>query len=204
MSDSDAVFYPMRPTMGGNTVPIMMFGRGYIWEPKYNGWRMLVNVRTGVCYNRRGKESSVGDEFKKAIEWLMIRFGNYGWLDCEALARRHDQAKGTLIVFDAPNLADQPYPARVDGLKAIPVLPVDQPLDPKFVNSPVFRPPQYETHQGVSYIWRYMQAANVEMECDFYEGLVAKKIGSRYHKEYNSSSRESPDWVKFRFRTEEY
>ena len=96
------VTYPARPIQGGR-LELAPPKRG-LWyaEPKYNGWRALVHCPSGTMWNRHGQRLTIARCFKQALNELRdLADDGMIWADCEALERRHDIARGTLIVLDA-------------------------------------------------------------------------------------------------------
>jgi hypothetical protein len=99
----DLITYPARPLSGGR-LGLVPKPRVHLWSPKLNGWRAVIHSPAGIMWNRRGQELSIADEFTDALESLSR--SAITWLDCEALERRHQIGRGSLIVLDAivPNL----------------------------------------------------------------------------------------------------
>ena len=127
--------FPARPINGGE-LPLAhpKIGRWAI-EPKYNGWRTLVNLPTGVMFNRHGKRLTIEKEFASAINVLRDALAYVtDWIDCEALERRHGIGRGTLMAFDFLPLSDRSrcidrsftYLERRHHLSALPVLIADE------------------------------------------------------------------------------
>ena len=118
-AESEFITYPARPTTGcavdstlWRQTEDMVRVANMVYSPKYNGWRVLLHVPTGMCFNRKLKPLSIEDEFRSAIEYAQGRakeiegvLTGFDWLDCEGLERRHNIGRGTLIVLDAPQLS---------------------------------------------------------------------------------------------------
>ena len=96
------ITYPARPIQGGR-LELAPPKRG-LWyaEPKLNGWRALIHTPTGTMWNRHGALLTIADCFRPALAAL-AKLAPRGlvWADCEALERRHNLGRGTLVVLDA-------------------------------------------------------------------------------------------------------
>ncbi len=93
--------FPARPIQGGR-LELAPPKRG-LWfaEPKLNGWRTLIHTPTGTMWNRHGTLLTIADCFRPALGAL-AKLADRGlvWADCEALERRHNLGRGTLVVLD--------------------------------------------------------------------------------------------------------
>ena len=95
------VTYPARPIQGGR-LELAPPKRGLRFaEPKLNGWRALIRTPTRTMWNRHGTLLTIANCFRPALETL-ARLANRGlvWADCEALERRHNLGRGTIVVLD--------------------------------------------------------------------------------------------------------
>ena len=93
--------FPARPIRGGKLE--LAPKKSGIWfaEPKYNGWRALVHTPTGAMWNRHGQRLTIEREFAKALAALRaLAESGLVWADCEALERRHQIGRGSLVVLD--------------------------------------------------------------------------------------------------------
>jgi len=88
---------PARPLSGGR-LGLVPKPRVHLWRAKLNGLRALVHAPTGTVWNRQGQELSIADEFTQALESLSQ--SACPWLDCEALERRHEIGRGSLVLID--------------------------------------------------------------------------------------------------------
>ena len=114
------ITYPARPIQGGR-LELAPPKRG-LWyaEPKLNGWRALIHTPTGTMWNRHGALLTIADCFRPALAAL-AKLASRGlvWADCEALERRHNLGRGTLVVLDvvpesgAPNYEETARDARI-------------------------------------------------------------------------------------------
>lgn len=110
------------------------------------------------------------------------------WLDVEALERRHNIGRGTLIVLDVvvPNV---PYEER----KAIASshFPVAA-MDPSKIEcNSVYTSPFVEDSVGLY--------ESLKKHAGFFEGIVAKRSQSLYPFQLRSDTKETLDWIKHRF-----
>jgi hypothetical protein len=191
----------MRPLNGGN------LERGGIIPPwpkayefKLNGWRLMVHTPTGMCWNRHLESSSITDEFKEAL--AKLKQCPFEWLDCEALSRRHKIGKGTLVVLDIPIgmlTYEQRHKQIVEHFQQMM-------LWPNLVKeNEVYCLPSLTDWHGKwpEATWRIMQGQNTHHgltgENVFFEGLVCKRLDSKYAMQLRSSKEESSAWIKHRF-----
>jgi len=185
--------YPARPINGGPLDQALQKTGVWCYEPKYNGWRALVHVPSRTMFNRKGETLSIMHEFQTALSKIPPQLE---WVDCEALERRHGRGRGSLIVLDCPALADLDYEERRDWLeRSIP----QAPFGPNgFGCNEILLPPN--RFDDVCKTWKVLQQLNAETNCEFYEGLVAKRVDSIYPIQIHSPEREFPFWVKHRWR----
>lgn len=189
--------YPARPINGGLLDHAPRKAGIWFYEPKYNGWRALVHVPSGTTFNRKGEKLSIAQEFQASLSKIQkIVPPELEWVDCEALERRHGRGRGSLVVLDCPSLASLDYERRRDWLqRSIP----QAPLDPnQFGQNEVLLPPN--RFDDLVKTWRVLQQLNAETNCEFYEGLVAKRADSIYPIQLRSPQQEFPFWVKHRWR----
>jgi hypothetical protein len=91
------ITYPACPLSGGR-LGLVPKPRVHLWSATLNGWRAPIHAPTGIMWNRRGEPLTIADEFTDALEDLSR--SRLTWLDCEALERRHNLGRGSLILLD--------------------------------------------------------------------------------------------------------
>jgi ATP-dependent DNA ligase len=195
-----AITYPARPVNGGPFHVALPKSGKWFYEPKYNGWRALVHVPTRTMFNRKGELLSIADEFKPALDAIhaTLSAGAFKWVDCEALERRHNLGRGTLIVLDCvpePEYATTTYDARKRWLSlVVPTLGhFEQPMAHSVYVSPHFAADE------AGGLYAELAGLNKQWGCEFYEGLVAKRADSTYPIQRRSADTEFPFWVKHRW-----
>lgn len=168
----------------------------WAWEPKVNGWRALVHAPTSTVYNRHGALMSIAHEFKEALAEIQ-KLGedwDFEWFDCEMLGRRHPMKKGHIFTLDYiddyTNLYD--YGVRRGRMEGMWDFEAPYAERVEVVES-------FQRAWDPLKMWEILQEENHRYGCDFYEGLVAKRMDSVYERQLVSGSRTTPSWVKFRF-----
>lgn len=178
--------YPARP-VGGGKLELAPPKRG-VWlsEPKWNGWRAVVHTPTGQMWNRHGDPLSIARSFAEALGAL--KKCGIEWLDVEALERRHEVGRGSLIVLDVV-VQGVPYEERkAIAARCFP----DAPLDPSLVGeNRVYVSPYCD--DGVALYNR------LRPHRGFFEGIVMKRSQSEYPFQLRSDGRETSSWMKHRY-----
>jgi ATP-dependent DNA ligase len=187
--------YPARPISAG-PLEVARPKRGdWYAEPKFNGWRALVHIPSGVMFNRHLRPLSIQAEFATALGILGFqKLGDASWADCEALERRHKIGRGTLILLDL--IIDGTYLERRRILEKI---GLDAPSDPqKFRNDALYVAPAVHWAFAPT-LYKKLQAENASAGLPFYEGIVAKKADALYPVQRIGAERETTVWIKHRF-----
>jgi len=194
-------FYPMRPLNGGT--PDRVFVRDWAIEPKYNGWRCILNTKTGKLYNRHKTIISISSEMKTAVDMAIAAFGGIAeWVDCEGLERRHKIGQGTLIVLDLLIPGTYAYRKHVIsrstsaqlGPECVELSIAEKPKDHFLYTAPYWITPDKTAGE----LCKELKIVNSCFGADYYEGLVCKKPSSVYTAS-GSSERTTSDWIKHRF-----
>lgn len=207
MSLPALITYPARPIQGGR-LELAPPKRG-LWyaEPKFNGWRALIHTPTGTMWNRHGALLTIADCFRPALGAL-AKLASRGlvWADCEALERRHNLGRGTLVVLDViPESGTPIYSARRALLESL--LPSDPVCDgdtsrPVPSGTLVLTPTRRaDSHANPLAFYLRLRDANRVLGCDFFEGVVMKRADSAYPVQLRSATEEFRGWVKHRFLT---
>lgn len=193
--------YPLRPSNGG-PLHLARPKRGqWTYEPKINGWRALVHAPTSRMWNRRGERLSIEYEFAAVLE--AIRTADLPpemeWLDCEALERRHDLGRGSLVILDYLAPDKTTYDERRKRIRSLDCVNIE--ID---YTEPAHIPNEslivlQDHSENLSEIWDTLQERNKLWKAEVFEGLVAKRIDSPYPRQLRSPNQESPYWVKHRW-----
>lgn len=161
-------------------------------------------------FNRHGQRMTIEKEFSAALAllseaalwWTPQPVCDLEWLDCEGLDRRHPVGRGTLIVLDAP-LCPQIYRRRrwflSDHLPHTSYLDIPERCEPNSVFLSYSLPADASTPQPGLSLWHELLVARDRLDCEFYEGVVAKRADSKYPVQLTSPEREFPYWVKHRW-----
>lgn len=201
------ITYPARPIQGGR-LELASPKRG-LWyaEPKLNGWRALIHTPTGTMWNRHGALLTIADCFRPALG-VLAKLADRGlvWADCEALERRHNLGRGTLVVLDVvPESGTPSYEQRRAMLEAI--IPTDAVFSgdtsrPVLCGSVVLTPTmRADFHADALAFYQRLREANRALCCDFFEGVVMKRADSSYPVQLRSATEEFRGFVKHRFLT---
>jgi hypothetical protein len=199
--------YPARPIQGGR-LELSPPKRG-LWyaEPKFNGWRALIHTPSGTMWNRQGALLAIAGCFRPALATL-AKLATRGlvWADCEALERRHNLGRGTLVVLDViPESGTPIYTVRRAMLESL--LACDSVFDGDASRSVpcgavVLTPARrVDSHAEALAFYQRLRAANRVLGCDFFEGVVMKRADSAYPVQRRSATEEFRGWVKHRFLT---
>jgi hypothetical protein len=195
--------------MNGGPFPIARPKRGvWAYEPKVNGWRALVHASTGRMWNRRGERLSIEKEFAAVLETLRNASlpPEMEWLDCEALERRHNLGRGSLVLLDylAPDKATYEerqntlYAALQDTLTPWPVEHTSPPED-KLLHFAYTYQDGEDPELSPAAAWEKLQNLNKLWKAEVFEGFVAKRLDSPYPRQLRSPNQESPHWIKHRW-----
>jgi hypothetical protein len=198
------ITFPARPLNGGR-FGLVTKKPVHLWSMKVNGWRALIHTPTGTMFNRQGEELTIAGEFAEALEDLSR--SSIEWLDCEALERRHNIGRGSLIILDAvvPNLtaAERYWRLIEEGARfGLPMLGIEDRPEENKVYLMKQTAMSDASHTGKLVLtdwWGWMQRVNKQWGTDFYEGLVAKRADSVYPIQLRSQDSECAFWIKHRW-----
>lgn len=198
--------YPARPIQGGR-LELAPPKRG-LWfaEPKFNGWRALVHTSSGTMWNRHGQRLTIAHCFAEALDELRdLSEEGFLWADCEALERRHDIARGTLIVLDAIPADPTFAPSYQERRAFLESLRIPQERFSSGIHEGEPRPLLLTTsraacaHNEVLAFYDGLREANHTLKTPFFEGVVMKRGDAPYPVQLRSSTEECCALVKHRF-----
>jgi hypothetical protein len=157
-------------------------------------------------WNRHGALLTIADCFRPALGTL-ARLAGRGlvWADCEALERRHNLGRGTLVVLDlVPESGAPSYEQRRALLEAL--LPMDAVFSGDTsravpCGAVVLTPTLRGDHADALAFYQRLREANRALRCDFFEGVVMKRAESPYPVQLRSATEEFRGFVKHRFLT---
>jgi hypothetical protein len=156
-------------------------------------------------WNRHGALLTIADCFRPALGALAKLAGRgLVWADCEALQRRHNLGRGTLVVLDVVHEFGSPaYVERREMLESL--LPCDPVFDGDASRgvpsgTAVLTPTRRaDSHAAALADYRRLRDANRALGCDFFEGVVMKRADSQSPMQRRSAAEEFRGWVKHRF-----
>ena len=205
MTTPPLLTYPARPIQGGR-LELAPPKRG-LWyaEPKLNGWRTLIHTPSSTMWNRHGTLLTIAACFRPALATL-ASLANRGlvWADCEALERRHNLGRGTLVVLDmVPESGTPTYEqcrAILESMLPINAVFSGDTSRPVPSDAVMLIPTlRTDPHADALAFYQRLRAANRAMGCDFFEGVVMKRADSIYPVQLRSATEEFRGWVKHRF-----
>ena len=196
------ISYPARPIQGGklDRAP-KKIGLWYA-QPKYNGWRALVHCPSGTMWNRHGGRLSIAGEFDAALAELK-KLSSTGliWADCEAMERRHNVGRRSLIVLDwIPDFGSPTYEERREFLESL--LPLDRMSQGDGTmpeDSVLLAPSIADTNGQALQLYESLRLINQLARADVFEGVVMKRAGSLYPVQLRSVTEETRVWIKHRW-----
>jgi hypothetical protein len=186
--------YPARPVNGG-PLPMARPKRGeWGYQAKVNEWRGLVHVPSLTVFNRHGKRMSIEGCFRAALESLDTE---HEWLDCGMLERRVPVGRGSVLVLDIP-LHRGTFAERLAEVSRIGMAwqPPDAPPGGTVLH---FAGSGVVAADGAAAFWEALLEGNRRAGCELFEGVVAKRMDSRYPVQLRSAEEKFPFWVKHRW-----
>jgi len=127
------------------------------------------------------------------------------WADCEALERRHDLARGTLIVLDAIPADPLFTPSYRERRAFLESLRIPQERFSSGIHEGDPRPLLLTTsvpacdHNAVLAFYTVLRESNHTLGAPFFEGVVMKKGDSPYPVQLRSPTEEFRGWSKHRW-----
>jgi hypothetical protein len=153
-------------------------------------------------WNRQGKRLSIEYEFAAVLETLRTADlpPEMEWLDCEALERRHNIGRGSLVILDYLAPDKTPYSERKDNLLSLLCAGRIDHIGPICNDMPlVLTDFQEDSHITAAEMWNIFQERNKKLKAEVFEGFVAKRLDSPYPRQLRSPNQETPHWIKHRW-----
>jgi ATP-dependent DNA ligase len=196
------ISYPARPLQGGKLDRAPKKTGLWYAQPKYNGWRALVHCPTGTMWNRHGGRLSIAHEFGSALRELQkLAEAGLIWADCEAMERRHNVGRRSLIVLDSiPDAGSPIYEERREFLESLVPLERMSLGDGTMPEDSVLLTPSIaDTNGQALQLYRSLEAINRSVLADVFEGVVMKRAVSAYPVQLRSPDEKCRFWQKHRF-----
>lgn len=187
---SPFVTYPLRPFSCKGASQNKAFS-SWVFEPKANGWRCLVDLEKGLVWSRHGKPFSLADQVMSVVRGDGYDFKAIRWLDCELLGRRTKTGAGSVLLLDV--VTQGTYKERRDLFSALLECPFDDIPKGRFL-----RLPSYSQTDSIQVI-ETMKAVNAFRKEVIWEGVVCKHPLSKYETQTRSPDQEFRFWAKDRF-----
>lgn len=156
-------------------------------EPKFNGWRILIDQERGEVWNRKGQRSSLELQVLSRIRNAEIKSR---WIDGEWLGQRTKAGAGTFIVIDA--CEPTPYLERRKLFEHLEVASF------RTRSNALLRMPNLP-HSRLRACWDEMEFQNNKAGETIFEGFVMKK--DTKYPWVASPNYYSPQWQKMRIRS---
>ena len=190
---------PARPINGGRLElsPINLVNHSA--ELKLNGRRLVVSVSDWSVWNRHQEPFTAASECAGALAQMKkINSDFCTHFDAEAIYGRHQLAKGSIVIFDYIAATLQRIKEtyldrrnRLEGL-GIPLLPIDP---SEWKENTLYL--EQRPNLSASALYELSKLMNEKVRCLAYEGVVAKKVDSKYPFT-PTPTKEFPSWIKFR------
>lgn len=204
--------FPARPTNGG-PFPLAPSKRGsWLAEPKYNGVRILLELETGLIWNRHNSLLATHGDYSHAVatinkQYSALRKLGVTWLDVEGLGRvkggRLDSTNlfmaGSVVVLDMIGAKDFAQQERTNLLNTFwDTLKIGE----EGALRRVYRPPavfRLGEDSHTMNLWTALEKRNNELGIKFYEGVVMKRVDATYPMQNRSENEKTTAWVKHRW-----
>jgi ATP-dependent DNA ligase len=196
------ISYPARPLQGGKLDRAPKKTGLWCAQPKYNGWRALVHCPSGAMWNRHGGRLSIADEFDAVLRELQkLAEAGLIWADCEAMERRHNVGRRSLIVLDLiPDSGSPTYEERREFLESlVPLERMSLGEGTMPEDSVLLTPSIADTNGQALQLYRSLEAINRSVLADVFEGVVMKRAVSAYPVQLRSPDEKCRFWQKHRF-----
>jgi ATP-dependent DNA ligase len=176
----------------------------WVYEPKINGWRVLIDVKNKKMWTRYNRPSSVEHKYAAVLERIAAQFSvDETWLDGEILGQRASSiGRGSLVIFDVawPRWGGVGLLYERHRLLNFLFDDVSEVWDIDKLPSQdtIYRLPQVSGADVPEYYER-LQIANQRFGLELYEGVVAKHLHKEYPTQLRSATEEFPWWIKHRW-----
>jgi ATP-dependent DNA ligase len=199
--------FPARPMNGGplDRAREKPEPEAWFYEPKINGWRVLIDVKNKKMWTRYNRPSSVEHKYAAVLERIAAQFSGdeVTWLDGEILGQRASSiGRGSLVIFDVAWPRWKDWSILHDRRRLLDVIfdNVSEVWDIDRLPSQdtIYRLPRISGADALEYYER-MQIANQRFGLELYEGVVAKNMHKEYPTQLRSATEETPWWVKHRW-----
>ena len=154
-------------------------------------------------WNRHGQRLTIEREFEAALDILRpLAARGLVWADCEALERRHQIGRGSLVVLDwIPESGSPTYEERREFLVSL--VETEHLSTGEWqsfpVNALLLPPSVRDEGNAVPDFYASLKAINRRLRCDFFEGVVMKRGNAPYPVQLRSDTEECRTWAKHRF-----
>ena len=155
-------------------------------EPKFNGWRMVIDQQERKVFNRHGERAKYEGDILKTLGRTKI---HSRFLDCEWMGNRTKTGQNTLIIIDV--MEPLPYAERRKVFSKI------KPASFELPDNALLRMPTFK-HEKLKAIWKEMEFQNRKAGETIFEGFVMKK-DDRYPSQTDPHSY-CGEWHKMRIR----
>jgi hypothetical protein len=164
----------------------------------------MIHAPSGCVWNRHGEWSTLAPELTKPIR--LMRDAGVVWAHCEVLGRRHEIAKGSIVILDTilEGRPEATWMERRTHMVCELNLPT-QPLEPEeFEEKTIYlvATRMFDGKNDLMEFWDQIKslAGDVKPENQFYEGLVAWRTDRPYPIQTRSPGEECPAVMKHRWR----
>lgn len=204
MNAPNFICFPPAPLNGGKLEDAPPKVGDWVWQPKVDDWRAVVHVPTSTVWNQYGELSSHSEKGTFAVALAKLQAASMPWaewLDVGMMNNRNDMMRGSIVVLDWITPA-VPFEDRRTHLTALaPTLPWATELvaDPAQSRDAVYLIPQVEGEDMGRFLDQMLRDQNAQLGRKFYEGVVAKRLGSPYRAHNQRPKQKTCDWVKHRF-----
>jgi len=157
-------------------------------------------------WNRHGKRLTIAHCFREALDELRdLSEEGLLWADCEGLERRHDVARGTLIVLDAISGDPKFTPTYQERRAFLESLRIPQERFSSGIHKGEPQPLLLTTSRAACSqnallaFYQALRDANLRLKSPFFEGVVMKRADSPYPVQLRNPSEEFRGWSKHRW-----